>query len=105
MASVEGRIKKLEKKAVKVDAQLKKAKADLAALKAAGKQDSGQLKKRVAKLEKDVADIIDWIEAQVQWSVEVTTMLREIDWTALKAAFPGGGASNPPQTPPDWPMS
>ena len=100
MPSVESRLKKLEKKAAKAELLLKKAKADMVA----GKGGHNDLKKRVAALEKDVADIVKWIKAEVKWSKEVTKMLREIDWVKLKAAYPAGGAMNPPQTPPDWPM-
>jgi hypothetical protein len=32
-------------------------------------------------------------------------MLRLVDWTQLAIDYPGAGGTNPPQTPPDWPMS
>lgn len=69
-----------------------------------------KLEKKVAKLEKDAAKLLKccarvekWIKIEVAWSREVTKMLRQINWAALAAAFPGGGGANPPQTPPSWP--
>lgn len=101
MPSHEARLKRLEKKAVKVDAQLKKVKTDLS--KKGSKADITALKNRLAKAEKNSAKIIEWIELETQWSEEVTMMLRLIDWDKLSKAYPGGGGTNPPQTPPSWP--
>ncbi len=101
MASPEARIKKLEKKAAKLEAAAKKANTLLKE----AKVNHNKLKTRVAALEKQQAEIIEWIEMQVAWSQEVTLMLRLIDWNALAAAFPGGGGTNPPETPPDWPVN
>jgi phage shock protein A len=101
MASIEARVKRLEKKAAKLETDLKKAKAALKE----SKVNHNKLKARVAALEKEQKDIIKWIKMQVAWSKEVTLMLRMIDWNALAAAYPGGGGTNPPATPPDWPIS
>jgi multidrug resistance efflux pump len=101
MPSNEARLKKLEKKAVKVDAQITKVKLDLK-----GNANKAQLLKAKADLqdaEKEIKRIIKWIKAEVEWSEEVTQMLRLIDWAALAIAYPGVGGSNPPQTPPNWP--
>lgn len=94
MASPEARLKRLEKKAAKVEGALKKLKDDLKTKSA---------KASVAEVEDDVKQIIKWIKLEVKWSEEVTKMLRLIDWDALAQAYPGGGGANPPQTPPDWP--
>jgi hypothetical protein len=101
MPSPEASIKKLQKKADKVDTQLKKLKLDLG--QKAKKNDITSLKNRVSAAEKDIKQIVKWIESQVEWSEEVTMMLRLVDWNALAQAFPGGGGTNPPQTPPSWP--
>jgi hypothetical protein len=94
MASHEARLKRLEKKAAKVEEALK-------ALKDNAK--SKATKDALADVEGDVKKIIKWIKLEVKWSEEVTKMLRLIDWDALAQAYPGGGGANPPQTPPDWP--
>ena len=94
MASHEARIKRLEKKAEKVEGALKKLKDD-AKTKAA--------KAALSDVEGDVKKLIKWVKLEVKWSEEVTKMLRLIDWDALAQAYPGGGGANPPQTPPDWP--
>ena len=94
MASHEARLKRLEKKAEKVEDALKALK-DNAKTKAA--------KAALADVEGDVRKIIKWIKLEVKWSEEVTKMLRLIDWDALAQDYPGGGGANPPQTPPDWP--
>lgn len=94
MASHEARLKRLEKKAAKVEEALKALK-DNAKTKAA--------KAALADVEDDVKQIIKWIKLEVKWSEEVTKMLRLIDWDALAQDYPGGGGANPPQTPPDWP--
>jgi hypothetical protein len=101
MPSPDASIKKLQKKADKVDTQLKKLKLDLG--QKAKKNDIVSLKNRVSAAEKDIKQIIAWIELQIEWSEEVTMMLRLIDWNALSQAFPGGGGTNPPQTPPNYP--
>jgi len=101
MASIEARVKKLEKKALSHEKTVKKLKADLAK----AKSDAAKLKKAVAALEKEKDDIIKWIEDEAAWSLEVTNMLRLIDWVKLSIAFPAGGGTNPPQTPPDWPVN
>jgi hypothetical protein len=94
MASHEARLKRLEKKAAKVEVALKKLKDD-AKLKST--------KAALGDVEDDVKKIIKWIKLEVKWSEEVTKMLRLIDWDALAQAYPGGAGANPPQTPPDWP--
>lgn len=94
MASQEARLKRLEKKAAKVESALKALK-DNAKTKAT--------KDALGDVEDDVKQIIKWIKLEVKWSEEVTKMLRLIDWDALAQAYPGGGGANPPQTPPDWP--
>ena len=94
MASHEARLKRLEKKAVKVEGALKKLKDD-AKTKAA--------KTAVNDVEKDVKKIIKWIKMEIEWSEEVTMMLRLINWNDLATDYPGGGGTNPPATPPDWP--
>jgi hypothetical protein len=80
MASIPARVKRLEEKAVRLESDLKKQK----------------------ELQKEVEA---WIKAQVRWSKEVTKMLRLVNWAKLAKAYPGGGGTNPPQTPPDWPMT
>lgn len=94
MASQEARLKRLEKKAAKVESALKALK-DNAKTKAT--------KDALGDVEDDVKQIIKWIKLEVKWSEEVTKMLRLIDWDALAQDYPGGGGANPPQTPPDWP--
>ena len=94
MASHEARLKRLEKKAAKVEDALKALK-DNAKTKAT--------KDALGDVEADVKRIIKWIKLEVKWSEEVTKMLRLIDWDALAQDYPGGGGANPPQTPPDWP--
>jgi hypothetical protein len=61
--------------------------------------------KEIKKLKKDYADVVKWITMETAWSTEVTGMLRQVNWGAVIAAFPGGGGGNPPQTPPDWPVT
>jgi hypothetical protein len=94
MASQEARLKRLEKKAAKVEDALKALK-DSAKTKAT--------KEALADVEGDVKKLIKWVKLEVKWSTEVTKMLRLIDWDALATAFPGGSGTNPPATPPDWP--
>ena len=94
MPSPEARLKRLEKKAAKVEAALKTLK-DNAKTKAS--------KDALADVEGDVKKLIKWVKLEVKWSEEVTKMLRLIDWDALAQAYPGGGGTNPPQTPPNWP--
>ena len=94
MPSHEARLKRLEKKAEKVEGALKKLKDD-AKLKAT--------KDALGDVEDDVKKIIKWIKLEVKWSAEVTKMLRLIDWDALAQDYPGVSGANPPQTPPDWP--
>ena len=85
MASHEVRIKRLERQVLGLKDSLAAQKAEIAAL-----------KKCCKKIEK-------WGLAESDWSMEVTDMLREIDWADLAAHFGCGGGTNPPQTPPDWP--
>jgi hypothetical protein len=94
MPSHEARLKRLEKKAVKVEGALKKLKDD-AKTKAT--------KAAIGDVEADVKKLIKWVKLEVKWSEEVTKMLRLIDWDALATAYPGGSGTNPPATPPDWP--
>ena len=94
MASPEARLKKLEKKAAKIEGALKALK-DNAKTKAT--------KDALSDVEGDIKKLIKWVKLEVKWSEEVTKMLRLIDWDALAQAFPGGGGTNPPQTPPNWP--
>ena len=114
MPSEAARIKKLEQKAKATEAQLKKVNANAKKLKsdlAKAKQDLGKAKQDLTKAknslavsQKDIKDLIKWVEAEVVWSKEVTAMLRMINWTDLAIDYPGAGGTNPPQTPPDWPM-
>lgn len=85
MPSPEAQIKKLEKKIASLE-------------KALAKEQS-----KVKDLESDYATVVKWIKREVAWSQQVTKMLREIDWSALKYDYPGGGGTNPPQKPPLWP--
>ena len=94
MPSHEARLKRLEKKAAKVEDALKALK-DGAKTKAT--------KDALADVEGDVKKLIKWVKLEVKWSEEVTKMLRLINWDALAQAYPGGGGTNPPQTPPNWP--
>lgn len=108
MPNYEARIKRLEKKTVAQDKALKKARADtrkVAANLAKAKKDLVKTKKALNDSKKDIADIIKWIKLEVKWSKEVTKMLRMVDWSSLVNAFPGGGGANPPETPPDWPVT
>ena len=99
MASIEARVKKLEKRVVNHETRIKKLKAQAAQ----DKKAFNKLKKEHGKSKKQIAQMAKWIKAEVAWSKEVTAMLRLIDWAALAVAFPGVGGTNPPQTPPDWP--
>jgi len=72
--------------------------------------EAAKLKKQLAMMAKEskghkkcCAQVIKWIKAETEWSDEVTMMLRSVNWAKLAQAFPGGGGTNPPQTPPDWP--
>ena len=108
MPSHEARLKKLEKKAANADAQFKKAKSEAKKLKddlSKAKKDLVKANKDLAATNKQIEDIIKWIKAEAAWSAEVTKMLRLINWADLAIDYPGAGGSNPPQTPPDWPMS
>jgi hypothetical protein len=89
MASIDARAKKLEKQVAALQKQV--AKQHLAA---------GNLRQEVTNCEK-------WIKAEVVWSKQVTDMLRGVDWDVLAKAYPYPvhGAGNPPQSPPDWPMT
>ena len=101
MASPEARLKRLEKKAAKVEATLKKLKTDLKS-----KPTQANLAKAVKAAndaDKDIKRIIKWIKMEIEWTEEVTMMLRLINWNDLANDYPGGGGVNPPQTPPDWP--
>ena len=93
MPSHEARLKRLEKKAAKVEDALKVLK-DSAKTKAT--------KVAVGDVEADVKKLIKWVKLEVKWSQEVTKMLRLIDWDALALDYPGVSGANPPQTPPDW---
>ena len=107
MPSEAARIKKLEQKAKAAETQFKKVKADAKKLKsdlAKAKKDLKKAKKDLGVSQKDIKDLIKWVEAEVKWSKEVTAMLRLINWTDLAIDYPGAGGTNPPQTPPDWPM-
>ena len=68
------------------------------------------LQKKAKKLQADIDDlkkcckqVEKWIKAQVKWNAEVTGMLRGVNWAKLEKDYPGGGNTNPPQTPPSWP--
>ena len=87
MASIDARVTRLEKRVAKLKIGLANEKANVAALK------------------KSVKGVEKWIKAEVKWSKEVTAMLQMIDWASLAVDYPGAGATNPPQTPPDWPMA
>jgi DNA-binding transcriptional regulator GbsR (MarR family) len=105
MPSPEARLRKLEKRAKAVETRIKK----LQVLAKNGKTNVGKLQKDLKKdlksVKGEIEDIIMWIKAEAKWSKEVTKMLRLIDWAALANAYPGAGGTNPPQTPPDWPVS
>ena len=92
MASIDAKVKQLEKRIATLEKKI-------AALSKAGKANKAE----IAKLKKCCKDVEKWIKLQVKWSNEVTKMLRAVNWSALVAAFPSGPASNPPITPPDWP--
>lgn len=94
MASSDAKVKKLEKKVASLEKQI-------AALTKAGKANKAE----IAKLKKCCKDVEKWIEKEVQWSNEVTAMLRAVKWSALVTAYPSGPASNPPITNPDWPVT
>lgn len=107
MPTEAARIKKLEKKAAAAEKAFNKAKADAIKLKSdvtKAKAELVKAKKDLAASQKEIKAIIAWIEAQVSWSKEVTAMLRLINWADLAIDYPGAGGTNPPQTPPDWPM-
>src|SRR5688572_32936911 len=107
MASPEARLRKLEKKAATAEAQFKKAKSEAKKLKddlSKAKKELVKANKNLADANKEIEDIIRWIKAEAAWSADVTKMLRLINWADLAIDYPGAGGSNPPQTPPDWPM-
>lgn len=89
MRSIDARVKKLETQVAALQKQLAKQKLDTAVLK------------------DDLKNIERWIKADVAWEKEVTDMLREINWKKLANDYPYvvQGAGNPPQSPPDWPMT
>ena len=87
MASIDTRVKKLEQKFAKLAADVKAQKAE------------------TAKLKKRCKDVEKWIKAEAAWSAQVTEMLRMVDWATLVVDYPSLPQSNPPQTPPDWPMA
>lgn len=84
MPSMNARVTRLEKKIVRLEQKLKDQKA---------------------AHQSDMKEVVAWIKAEAKWSKEVTKMLRMIDWDALATDYGSGPGSNPPQTPPDWPMT
>lgn len=97
----EARLSKLEKKAVKVEEAIQKLKDDVKGK--ATKTALAKVNQDLNDVEKDIKLIQKWIKMEVQWSQQVTAMLRMIDWDLLATDYPGGGGTNPPQTPPVWP--
>ena len=93
MATIDAKVKKLEKQIASLEKSLAAAKA--------GKANKAE----IAKLKKCCKDVERWIALEAKWSAEVTMMLRAVKWSALVAAFPPGAASNPPISPPDWPVT
>lgn len=94
MATIDAKVKKLEK-------QIASLEKSLAAATKAGKANKAE----IAKLKKCCKDVEKWIALEAKWSAEVTMMLRAVKWSALVSAFPAGAASNPPISPPDWPVT
>lgn len=107
MASINQRVHKLELKLSALDKRVKKLENRTKKLETHVKR----LKIAVTKHNLRLNELATWRAAvdawginQSNWALEVTDMLRSIDWAALEAAYPGGGGgSNPPQEPPDWP--
>jgi hypothetical protein len=97
----EARLVKLEKAATKLDQQMAKAKQDLTSK--ASKNAVARVANDLNDAEKEIKRIIKWIKLEQKWSEEVTKMLRLINWDLLATDYPGGGGTNPPQTPPSWP--
>ncbi len=86
MASIDARVKKLEKQVT----ALKKA---LASEKLVS-----------AELLRKHKDVVKWIKLEVKWSNKVTDMFHQVNWEAITRAYPSAqSVGNPPQTPPDWP--
>jgi predicted nucleic acid-binding Zn-ribbon protein len=92
MATIPQRVKKLEAKVAKLEKRLKKAETELKAHKT-----------KIKALETWKGKINVWGKQQADWTGEVTAMLRAVNWAAVVSTFPGGGGTNPPQEPPDWP--
>lgn len=87
MASIDARMKKLEKQV----AALRKALA----------------KEKVVSSEllRQQKQVVKWIKLEVKWSGQVTDMFHRVDWEAIAKAYPAKQmVGNPPQTPPDWPV-
>ena len=98
MASHEARLKRLEKKAVKVEGALKKLKDDLKTKPT--KANLAKAVKAATDADKDIKKIIKWIKLEIEWTEEVTMMLRLINWNDLANDYPGGGGTNPKSIPP-----
>ncbi len=96
MISIDARVKQLQKQVASLQKQLAQQKTQLA-----------KQKQATATLAGGFKDIERWIKADVKWEMEVTDMLREIDWKKLANDYPyvALGTGNPPQSPPDWPMA
>ena len=101
MADQEARLKALEKAAEKVLNTLDKIQDNMKAK--ATKVSVAHVDNDLDAAKEDIKKIIKWIKLEAKWSTEVTKMLRLINWDLLSQDYPGGGGTNPPATPPDWP--
>lgn len=99
--TTEQRLVKLEKAAAKLELLLASMKQDVTSK--ASKNALARVANDLDDSEKEIKKIIKWIKLEVKWSEDVTKMLRLINWELLATDYPGGGGTNPPQTPPSWP--
>jgi hypothetical protein len=99
MPTVAAKIKKLEQKVARLEKDAARDKKKVLALETV----SDKQKKALKDLLKCCDQVQQWIAQEIEWSNEVTDMLRQVDWASLSAAFPGAGGTNPPQQPPVWP--
>jgi hypothetical protein len=99
--TTEQRLVKLEKAAAKLELLLATMKQDVTSK--ASKNALARVASDLDDAEKEIKKIIKWIKLEIKWSEEVTKMLRMINWDLLATDYPGGGGTNPPQTPPSWP--
>jgi predicted nucleic acid-binding Zn-ribbon protein len=99
MATAASQLKKLEKKVAKLEKEVARGKKLARVL----ESDAAKFRRQFNGLLKCCDQVTEWIQQEVDWSAEVTDMLRVVNWAALATAFPGGGGTNPPQQPPVWP--